>query len=144
MTSRYTVALIKPDGMRKHLTGLILYRAYMNDLDPVDMKYVQFDTFLTEAFYHEHLGKEFFPAHSEFMQSGRSLAILFQTIAPENDAVTRWRDLMGPTNPVDAKRTKTIRGEWGGRLPHNVVHGSDSEGRAVLEARLLGLEVPDA
>lgn len=143
----YTVAIIKPDGVRQKLIGPILSKASRAGLFPVDMKFIRFDRNLVELFYQEHVGKEFFEAHADFMMSGASLAILF-ALEDGPLAAALWRTLMGVTDPRTARVSealeedahKSIRAMWGEDLPRNVVHGSDSEHSVVREARILELD----
>ena len=138
-----TVALIKPDGVRLGLIGEILKMAQDRGLYPVDLKLFEFTTTGVAVLYAEHIGKDFFPAHVEFMTSGPSVAVLFQFEGDAADAIPVWRELMGPTDPVQARAQEEechgcIRSRWGTHLPQNVVHGSDSREAVGREARFLG------
>lgn len=143
----YTVAIIKPDGVREKLIGPILNMADQADLYPIDMYFLSFPRRSIDLFYKEHVGKDFFEAHAEFMMSGPSLAILF-ALDDGPLAASLWRAVMGVTDPRKARieehrdyiESRSIRARWGKGLPYNVVHGSDSEESAVREARILGLD----
>jgi nucleoside-diphosphate kinase len=87
----------------------------------------------TEAalFYREHSRRPFFPGLVQFMSSGPVMAIVFE----RDDAVVGWRDLMGPTNSVKARKCAraTVRAKYGTDGQRNAVHGSDSCGSAKRE-----------
>lgn len=80
------------------------------------------------GFYAEHEGKEFFPPLKEFMTSG---PIMVQVLEGEN-AIARYRELMGKTNPEDAA-CGTLRADYALSMRHNSVHGSDSPESAARE-----------
>lgn len=72
-----------------------------------------------EAFYREHEGKPFFEELCSFMVSGPICALILEG----ENAVRRWRDLMGATDPLKAEQG-TIRAQFGLGMPDNAVHGS--------------------
>ena len=147
----YTVAIIKPDGVEKKLVGPILAMAGEAGLYPIEMEFFQMGRDDVDTFYSEHLGKDFFDGHAEFMTSGPSLFIYFAHDGALATSV--WRALMGVTDPATARVSealddrrrrgisgstkKSIRALWGTDLPRNVVHGSDSEESVIREACFL-------
>ena len=130
-----TLVLIKPDGVQRQLTGVILARIEAKGYVVSDLKLVQPDRALLEEHYEEHRGKAFFEALVEFMLSGPSVAIRL-----EGDRVIEgFRSLAGTTDPTTAA-PGTIRGDlgrdWGLKVQQNLVHGSDSEESAARELAL--------
>ena len=130
-----TLVLIKPDGVRRQLTGQILARIEAKGYVVADLQLVQPERALLEEHYAEHQGKPFFEPLVEFMLSGPSVAIRL-----EGDRVIEgFRSLAGTTDPTTAA-PGTIRGDlgrdWGLKVQQNLVHGSDSEESAARELAL--------
>lgn len=130
-----TLVLIKPDGVRRQLTGQILARIEAKGYVVADLRLVQPERALLEEHYAEHQGKPFFEPLVEFMLSGPSVAIRL-----EGDRVIEgFRSLAGTTDPTTAA-PGTIRGDlgrdWGLKVQQNLVHGSDSEESAARELAL--------
>ena len=130
-----TLVLIKPDGVKRQLTGAILARIEAKGYVVADLKLVQPERALLEEHYEEHAGKPFFEPLVEFMLSGPSIAIRL-----EGDRVIEgFRALAGTTDPTTAA-PGTIRGDlgrdWGVKVQQNLVHGSDSEESAERELAL--------
>ena len=130
-----TLVLIKPDGVKRQLTGAILARIEAKGYVIADLALVQPDKALLEEHYAEHQGKPFFEPLVEFMLSGPSVAIRL-----EGDRVIEgFRSLAGTTDPTTAA-PGTIRGDlgrdWGLKVQQNLVHGSDSEESAARELAL--------
>lgn len=116
-----TLAILKPDALRKNAIGQILGRIENDGLTIVTLKTVRLTRNQAEEFYSEHRGSEFFEGLVEFMTSGPVVAVV---VRGEN-AIARLRTLMGATDPDEAA-PGTIRAELAGGLPDNVIHGSDS------------------
>ena len=130
-----TLVLIKPDGVRRQLTGAILARIEAKGYVIADLRLVQPDRARLEDHYDEHRDKPFFEPLVEFMLSGPSVAIRL-----DGDRVIEgFRSLAGTTDPTTAA-PGTIRGDlgrdWGPKVQQNLVHGSDSEESAVRELAL--------
>ncbi|WP_035254629.1 nucleoside-diphosphate kinase [Agrococcus lahaulensis] len=130
-----TLVLIKPDGVKRQLTGAILARIEAKGYVVADLRMVQPERALLEEHYDEHRGKPFFEPLVEFMLSGPSVAIRL-----EGDRVIEgFRALAGTTDPTTAA-PGTIRGDlgrdWGLKVQQNLVHGSDSEESAARELAL--------
>ena len=81
-----------------------------------------------EGFYAEHVGKPFFDGLVDFMTSA---PVVVQVLEGE-EAITKYRSLMGATNPANAE-PGTLRAEFGSEIPCNAVHGSDSPEAAARE-----------
>jgi nucleoside-diphosphate kinase len=127
MTER-TFSIIKPDATRRNLTGKI--NAVIEDagLRIVAQRRVRMDKAKAEEFYGVHQGKPFFDELVSFMTSG---PIVVQVLEGEN-AVPRYREVMGATNPANAA-DGTIRKLFAESFTGNSVHGSDSPENAAIE-----------
>lgn len=134
--SSFTVALIKPDVSEQGRVGTIIAMTEREGLSVSHINCFQMNKACAEEFYEDHKGKDFFPALIEFMTSGK---IFFMALSsPEDNAVSKWRNLMGCTNSAHAA-PGTIRNLFGSRevLSHNAVHGSDSDFNARREFLIL-------
>jgi nucleoside-diphosphate kinase len=124
MTER-TLILIKPDGVRRGLSGEILRRVEAKGYRLVAVELRTATPELLAAHYEEHVGKPFFAPLVEFMMEGPMLAV----IAEGHGVIEGFRSLAGATNPTTAA-PGTIRGDlgrdWGLAVMQNLVHGSDS------------------
>jgi nucleoside-diphosphate kinase len=127
MTER-TFSIIKPDATRRNLTGKI--NAVIEDagLRIVAQRRVRMTRAQAEAFYEVHKGKPFFEDLVSFMTSG---PVVVQVLEGEN-AVARYREIMGATNPANAA-PGTIRQLYAESFTGNSVHGSDSPENAKIE-----------
>ena len=123
-----TLAIIKPDGVGQGLIGAIISRIEQDGLKIVGMRMQHLTARETEGFYYVHRDKPFFNDLVAYMTSGP--VVLMVLSGPE--AIQRWRDLMGATDPQKAAPS-TIRREMGTNIERNVVHGSDSKESAVFE-----------
>lgn len=131
MCDERTLVLLKPDATKRNAVGAILTYFERAGLKVARMRSVKYPSrFLCELHYREHVEKPFFGRNVEFLHSGLVIAVI---IEGEN-AIARVREIIGATSPADAA-PGTIRGDFGGDLPCNLVHGSDS-----LEATRL--EIP--
>lgn len=131
MTER-TLVLIKPDGVKRGLSGQILARIEAKGyaLVAVELRVATAD--LLASHYEEHVGKPFYEPLVEFMLSGPTLAI----VAEGDRVIEGFRSLAGVTDPTVAA-PGTIRGDFGRQWPtkvmQNLVHGSDSPESASRE-----------
>ena len=130
--SQRTLVLVKPDGVRRGLTGRILARVEAKGYAIAELKLVHPSRELLEEHYAEHRGKPFYEPLVEFMLSGPVVAAVL-----EGDRVIEgFRSLAGATEPTTAA-PGTIRGDlgrdWGERVQQNLVHGSDSPDSAQRE-----------
>lgn len=123
-----TLSIIKPDAVKKGVIGKILDRFESNGLRIVAMKKIQLSKEQAENFYAIHKERPFFKDLVEFMIS----APVVVSVLEGQGAVLKNRDLMGATNPKEAK-TGTIRADFAESIDANAVHGSDSLENAKIE-----------
>ncbi len=123
-----TLGIIKPDGVAQGLIGEIIKRIEQEGLRIVGLRLEQLDRRKAEGFYYVHRSKPFFNSLIDYMTSGPVVLMVLQ--GP--NAIKRWRDLMGATDPKKAA-PGTIRAEMGLNIERNVVHGSDSPDSATFE-----------
>jgi len=123
-----TLAIIKPDAMEKRLQGAILQRILDEGFEILALRQVHLTRAEAEGFYAVHRGKPFFDGLCAFMSRG---PVVVLALARE-DAVQRWREVIGATNPAQAA-AGTLRRLYAGSLTENAVHGSDSEENGCLE-----------
>ncbi|WP_418277327.1 nucleoside-diphosphate kinase [Isoptericola jiangsuensis] len=135
-----TLVLVKPDGVRRGLSGEILRRIEAKGyvLAAVELKHATPE--LLALHYAEHEGKPFYAPLVEFMLSGPVLAV----VAEGQGVIAGFRSLAGATDPT-AAAPGTIRGDlgrdWGLKVQQNLVHGSDSTESAEREIALWFPEV---
>lgn len=123
-----TLSIIKPDAVKKGVIGKILDRFESNGLRIAAMKKVQLSEEQAENFYAVHKERPFFKDLVEFMISGPVVV----SVLEGEGAVLKNRDLMGATNPKEAK-AGTIRADFAESIDANAVHGSDSLENAKIE-----------
>ena len=92
------------------------------------MKKTQLSQKEAKGFYYVHKERPFFDSLTEFMCSGPVVLLVLE----KENAITAWRDLMGATNPKDAKEG-TIRKDFAVSIEKNSTHGSDSAENAAFE-----------
>lgn len=130
-----TLVLLKPDCIADRRCGEVISRFEASGLDIVGCKMMFLPDDLLAEHYAHILGRPFYPELKAFMQRSPVIAL---ALSGEN-AVTRVRDLMGPTDSRKAAKG-TIRGDFGRDVMFNVVHGSDSPENAALELKRFFLE----
>lgn len=123
-----TLSIIKPDAVKKGVIGKILDRFESNGLRIAAMKKIQLSKDQAENFYAIHKERPFFKDLVEFMISGPVVV----SVLEGEGAVLKNRDLMGATNPKEAK-AGTIRADFAESIDANAVHGSDSLENAKIE-----------
>lgn len=123
-----TFAIIKPNAFRAGNAGKILARIYAEGFSVVGMKKLYLSKREAEGFYHVHRQRPFFGELTDFMSSGPCLVMVLEA----EDAIRKWRDLMGATNPADAAEG-TLRREFGESIEANATHGSDAPETAAFE-----------
>ena len=123
-----TFSIIKPDATKRNITGSINKIIEENNLRIIAQKRIHLTTEQAEKFYDVHKEKSFFKDLIEYMTSE---PVIVQVIEGEN-AIVRYRDVMGATNPDNAKEG-TIRNLHALNVQENSVHGSDSEENALKE-----------
>jgi nucleoside-diphosphate kinase len=125
-----TLAIIKPDGVAKGVSGEIIKRIESSQITIKGMKKIRLTQSLAEGFYAVHKERPFFGSLTEFMCSG---PVVVMVLEGEN-VIARWREMMGATNYKEAKEG-TIRREFATDIEKNVVHGSDAVETAAFETR---------
>lgn len=128
MALERTFSIVKPDAVKRNLIGEIYNRFEKAGLSVVAAKMLHLNDEQASGFYAEHEGKEFFNDLKAFMTSG---PVMVQVLEGE-EAITRYRELMGKTNPEEAA-CGTIRADYALSMRHNSVHGSDSPESASRE-----------
>ena len=123
-----TLSIIKPDAVSQGNAGKILALIEAQDLTVKAMKMIYLNKSQAEGFYAVHKDKPFFESLTDFMSSGPAVVILLEG----DDAISRYRTLMGATNPADAD-PGTIRAEFASNVEQNAVHGSDAPETAAVE-----------
>ncbi|MEE8123441.1 MAG: nucleoside-diphosphate kinase [Alphaproteobacteria bacterium] len=128
MAIERTLSILKPDVTRRNLTGRINARFEEAGLSIVAQKRMRLTREEAERFYAVHAERSFFDDLCNFMISG---PVVVQVLEGE-DAVAKNREIMGATNPANAK-PGTIRKDFGESVEANSVHGSDTLETAVWE-----------
>ncbi len=123
-----TLAIIKPDAVERRLAGRILQRIEEAGFRIRALRMVHLTKPQAEGFYAVHRERPFFASLTDFMSSGPSIVLVLE--GP--DAISRWRALMGATDPARAE-PGTIRREFGTSIERNVTHGSDGPETAAFE-----------
>ena len=134
MTQR-TLVLVKPDGVRRGLTGEVVRRIEAKGYTLARLELREATPELLAEHYAEHEGKPFYEPLVEFMQTGPVVAMR----VAGNRVIEGFRVLAGTTDPTTAA-PGTIRGDfgrdWGLKVQQNLVHGSDSVESAERELDL--------
>jgi nucleoside-diphosphate kinase len=123
-----TLAIIKPDAVAAGHTGLIINRIEAAGFRIRAMRMVRLTRPQAEGFYAVHRERPFFGQLAQFMASGPAIVLALD--AP--DAISRWRTVMGATNPANAD-AGTIRKDFGTSIERNATHGSDAPETAAFE-----------
>ena len=123
-----TFAIIKPDAFAAGNAGKILARIYQEGFRVVGLKKLYLSKTEAEGFYHVHRERPFFGELTDFMSSGPCLVMVLEA----EQAIKRWRDLMGATDPAEAAEG-TLRKEFGTFVGENATHGSDAPETAAFE-----------
>lgn len=123
-----TFAIIKPDAVRKATAGKILSRIEDAGFTVRGLRLQHLTKKEAEGFYAVHREKGFFGSLTDFMSSGPCIVMCLE--AP--DAIRKWRDLMGATDPAKAAEG-TLRKEFGASIENNATHGSDAPETAAFE-----------
>jgi len=123
-----TYIMVKPDGVRRGLTGEIITRIERKGFRIVAMKKMVISRQTAETHYGEHQGKPFFEGLVRFITSGPVVAMVVE--GPQ--AISEMRRLMGATRPWEAA-PGTIRADYATTVDENIIHGSDSPESAERE-----------
>jgi nucleoside-diphosphate kinase len=125
-----TLAIIKPDAVSRGLAGEILKRIHEAKFQIVAIKSLRLTKSEAEGFYAVHRERPFFKDLTEFMSSGKIIAMVLEA----DGAIARWRETMGATDPAKAA-PGTIRKTFGTGIQNNCTHGSDAPETAAFEIR---------
>ena len=138
MSVENTLSIIKPDAVKRDLTGKIIAMFEEKQLRIVAQKKIWLSKAQAGSFYAVHKDRPFFDELCEFMSSG---PIVVQVLKGIN-AIARNREIMGATNP-DQAEAGTIRKEFALSMTENSAHGSDSADTAKEEINFFfsGLEI---
>lgn len=123
-----TFAIIKPNAFADGNSGKIISRIYDEGFKIVGLKKLYLSKVEAEGFYYVHKERPFFAELTDFMSSGPCIVMILEAA----DAIQKWRDLMGATNPADAAEG-TLRRQFGASLGENATHGSDAPETAAFE-----------
>ena len=123
-----TFSIIKPDATKRNITGDINKIIEENNLRIIAQKRILLSNDQAKNFYSIHKEKPFFNELINYMTSG---PVVVQVLEGKN-AVQKYRDIMGATNPDNAK-DGTIRKKHALNVQENSVHGSDSDENAKIE-----------
>jgi nucleoside-diphosphate kinase len=124
----FTFAIIKPDAVAGRQTGRIIQRILDEGFEIRAMRMMRLSKPEAEGFYAVHRERPFFPSLTTFMSSGPVVVLALQ--AP--DAIKKWRNLMGATDPAKAD-AGSLRKEFGKSIENNATHGSDAPETAAFE-----------
>lgn len=130
MAKQRTLSIIKPDGVKKNVIGKIVSMFEENGLTIIAQKMMQMTRAEAEGFYAVHKERPFFGELVEFMTSGPVVVMVLEG----EDAIQKNRDLMGATDPAEAKEG-TIRKLFATSKGENTVHGSDAPETAATEIK---------
>ena len=123
-----TFAIIKPDAFKAGHTGAIIQRVQQAGFRIAAMRLQHLSKKEAEGFYAVHKERPFFGELTTFMSSGPCVLLALEA----EDAIKKWRDLMGPTDPAKAE-PGTLRKEFGTSIGNNATHGSDAPDTAAFE-----------
>jgi len=128
MSVERTLAMIKPDAVRRNLIGKIIAHYEQEGFEVVGLKKLRLSRDDARAFYAVHAERPFYDSLTEFMSSGPICALVLQ----RDNAIKHLREVMGATNPAEAAEG-TIRALYAESLEANSVHGSDAPETAAVE-----------
>ncbi|RAP50128.1 MAG: nucleoside-diphosphate kinase [Methanosphaera sp. rholeuAM74] len=126
-----TFAMLKPDAVKRRLTGIILSRFEQRGFKLVAAKTMIISDELAKTHYGEHEGKPFFDDLISYITSGPVFAMVLEG----DDVISLVRKMVGATNPKEAD-VGTIRGDYAIDTGRNIVHASDSQESAEREIKL--------
>jgi nucleoside-diphosphate kinase len=127
-----TLAIIKPDAVKKKLIGKIIQRIEEEEFKISALKMLSLSKEEAEGFYIVHKEKPFYESLTDFMSSGEIVVMILEG----ENAIERWRKVMGATDPALAD-PGTIRRQYGFSVERNATHGSDAPKTAEWEITYL-------
>ena len=128
MALERTFAIIKPDAVSRGLQGEILSRIHKAGFKIVSIKSMRLTKDEAGGFYAVHKARPFFGELTHFMSSGKIFALVLEA----ENAISKWRDTMGATDPKKAA-PGSIRHDLGTSIGSNCTHGSDASDTAAFE-----------
>lgn len=128
MAAQRTLCIIKPDAVKKNVSGSILQMILDSGFKVKGMKLVQLSEAQAGKFYEVHKERPFYKDLVSFMTSGPVIPIALE----KENGILAWRTLIGATDPAEAEEG-TIRKKFAASKGENAVHGSDSEENGKLE-----------
>ncbi len=123
-----TLAIVKPDAVKKRIIGKIITRIEEEGFDILEMKMLHLTKEEAKGFYIVHQEKPFYESLTDFMSSGKIVVMVLE----REEAISHWRKVMGATDPALAE-PGTLRHSYGFSIERNAVHGSDSPQTAEWE-----------
>ena len=123
-----TLAIIKPDAVAKGVAGRIIARIEGAGLKVLAARLIRLSPEQAAGFYIVHKERPFYASLCAFMTQGPCLPMVLEG----ENAIQRWRDLMGATDPAKAV-AGTIRKDFASSIEANAVHGSDAPDTAAFE-----------
>ena len=123
-----TLAIIKPDAVKKKVVGKIIQRIEDEGFKISGLKMLRLTKDEAQGFYIVHKDKHFYDPLTDFMSSGEILVMVLE----REDAISQWRNVMGATDPALAD-PGTLRQMYGFSVERNAAHGSDSPQTAEWE-----------
>ena len=117
-----TLIIVKPDAVKRNLTGKILTRFERKGFQIVKLKMLNFTKDIAEVFYSDHKSKPFFGELVSFITSGQVVAAVIEA----NNAISTTRLMIGATKSFEAA-PGSIRGDFGLGITDNIIHASDSK-----------------
>ena len=126
--SERTLAIIKPDAVKKNAIGDIIARYEAAGLIPIAIRMTTLTKPEAEELYAVHKQRPFFDSLATFMSSGPIVVLVLEG----DNVIKRHRDLMGATDPAKAE-AGTLRALYGTNVEYNAIHGSDSPEAARFE-----------
>ncbi len=123
-----TLAIIKPDAVAARVAGRIIQRIEEAGFQIRAMRMLHLSSREAEGFYAVHRERPFFAGLTKFMSSGPVVVLALDA----DDAIRKWRTLMGATDPAKAD-AGTLRREFGRSIENNATHGSDGPDTAKFE-----------
>jgi nucleoside-diphosphate kinase len=126
--SERTFAIIKPDAVSARMAGKILARIEDAGFTLRALRLAHLTQKEAEGFYAVHRERPFFGSLTRFMSSGPCILMVLEA----DDAIKKWRTLMGATDPAKAD-SGTLRKDFGASIENNATHGSDAPETAAFE-----------
>ena len=123
-----TLAIIKPDAVERRVVGDVLQRIEQEGFRVVALRMVRMTRGEAEGFYAVHRERPFFNDLTAFVSSGPAVVMVLEA----DDAIARWRGIMGATDPAKADEG-TLRRQFATNIERNAVHGSDAPETAASE-----------